>query len=145
MTRPARRACAGAVGRSAWPRCRSPAAAAEIGENHRRGRAGLPPLERYDEVLPRDYWEPAARLAKLAELGVDEAVLFPNYGLLWERRAARLAAGAARQHGGVEPLVRERRAGGAGAAASGGASDAARSRLVEAQLRRSAAPACAWR
>jgi len=35
--------------------------------------------------LPRDYWEPAARLAKLADLGLDEAVLFPNYGLLWER------------------------------------------------------------
>jgi predicted TIM-barrel fold metal-dependent hydrolase len=36
--------------------------------------------------LPRDYWEPAARLAKLSELGLDEAVLFPNYGLLWERK-----------------------------------------------------------
>lgn len=62
-----------------------PGRSAEIGESHRRARAGLPPLERYDEVLPRDYWEPSARLAKLAELGVDEAVLFPNYGLLWER------------------------------------------------------------
>ncbi|HSP96382.1 MAG TPA: amidohydrolase family protein [Candidatus Dormibacteraeota bacterium] len=62
-----------------------PGRSAEIGERHRRARAGLPPLERYDEVLPRDYWEPAARAAKLAALGVDEAVLFPNYGLLWER------------------------------------------------------------
>jgi predicted TIM-barrel fold metal-dependent hydrolase len=62
-----------------------PGRSTEVGEKHRRARAGLPPLERYDEVLPRDYWEPAARLAKLAELGVDEAVLFPNYGLLWER------------------------------------------------------------
>jgi hypothetical protein len=62
-----------------------PGRSAEIGEHHRRARAGLPPLERYDEALPRDYWEPAARLAKLADLGVDEAVLFPNYGLLWER------------------------------------------------------------
>jgi predicted TIM-barrel fold metal-dependent hydrolase len=57
----------------------------EIGEYHRRVRHGLPPLTSYDETLPRDYWEPAARLAKLADLGVDEAVLFPNYGLLWER------------------------------------------------------------
>jgi len=57
----------------------------EVGERQRRARAGLPPPERYDEVLPRDYWEPAARVAKLADLGVDEAVLFPNYGLLWER------------------------------------------------------------
>ncbi|MGH3055848.1 MAG: amidohydrolase family protein, partial [Gaiellaceae bacterium] len=41
--------------------------------------------ESYDAQLPRDYWEPSARLAKLSELGVDEGVLFPNYGLLWER------------------------------------------------------------
>jgi hypothetical protein len=57
-----------------------------IGERRRRERAGLPPLRRYDEALPRDYWEPAARVAKLAALGVDEAVLFPNYGLGWERK-----------------------------------------------------------
>jgi predicted TIM-barrel fold metal-dependent hydrolase len=57
-----------------------------IGERRRRERAGLPPLRRYDEVLPRDYWEPAARVAKLAALGVDEAILFPNYGLGWERK-----------------------------------------------------------
>jgi hypothetical protein len=62
-----------------------PGRSAEIGEHHRRARAGMPPLERYDDVLPRDYWDPAARVAKLADLGVDEAVLFPNYGLLWER------------------------------------------------------------
>jgi predicted TIM-barrel fold metal-dependent hydrolase len=48
-------------------------------------RRGEPPLARYDEVLPDDYWNPAARLSKLAELGVDEAALFPNYGLAWER------------------------------------------------------------
>ncbi|MFI5365075.1 MAG: amidohydrolase family protein [Candidatus Binatia bacterium] len=57
----------------------------EVGERHRRARAGLPPPEPYDERLPRDYWEPSARLAKLSDLGVDEGVLFPNYGLLWER------------------------------------------------------------
>jgi predicted TIM-barrel fold metal-dependent hydrolase len=62
-----------------------PGRSAEVGEKHRRARTGLAPLERYDDVLPRDYWEPAARLAKLADLGVDEAILFPNYGLLWER------------------------------------------------------------
>lgn len=56
-----------------------------VGERHRRARAGLPPAEAYDATLPRDYWEPAARAARLAALGVDEAVLFPNYGLLWER------------------------------------------------------------
>ena len=62
-----------------------PGQSAEVGVRHRRARSGLPPLERYDDALPRDYWEPAARLAKLADLGLDEAVLFPNYGLLWER------------------------------------------------------------
>jgi predicted TIM-barrel fold metal-dependent hydrolase len=62
-----------------------PGETAAIGERRRREREGLPPLVRYDEALPRDYWEPKARLAKLASLGVDEAVLFPNYGLLFER------------------------------------------------------------
>ena len=62
-----------------------PSRTAEVGERHRRARAGLPPPEDYDARLPRAYWEPRARLAKLRELGVDEGVLFPNYGLLWER------------------------------------------------------------
>ncbi|HVM95180.1 MAG TPA: hypothetical protein VMT89_02270 [Candidatus Acidoferrales bacterium] len=63
-----------------------PGRTGDIGENHRRFREGLPPRERYDEVLPRDYWEPAARRDKLTVLGVDEAVLFPNFGLVWERK-----------------------------------------------------------
>jgi predicted TIM-barrel fold metal-dependent hydrolase len=56
-----------------------------IGERRRREREGLPPLVRYDEALPLDYWNPAARAARLAGLGFDEAVLFPNYGLVFER------------------------------------------------------------
>ena len=56
-----------------------------IGERRERARQGLPPLARYDEILPDDYWDPSARLGKLDELGVDEAALFPNYGLAWER------------------------------------------------------------
>jgi predicted TIM-barrel fold metal-dependent hydrolase len=56
-----------------------------IGERRRRERERLPPLARYDEVLPKDYWDPSARAQKLATLGVDEAILFPNYGLVWER------------------------------------------------------------
>ena len=59
-----------------------------IGERRRREREGLAPLARYDEVLPRDYWDPAARAERLASLGVDEAMLFPNYGLVWERTLA---------------------------------------------------------
>lgn len=63
-----------------------PGKSAEIGEYHRRFRQGLAPLERYDDALPRDYWDPGARRDKLAELGLDDAVLFPNFGLLWERK-----------------------------------------------------------
>jgi predicted TIM-barrel fold metal-dependent hydrolase len=57
-----------------------------LGRQHERRRQGLPPEYGYDETLPADYWNPAARAAHLSTLGVDEAVLFPNYGLLWERR-----------------------------------------------------------
>ncbi|MGH9025592.1 MAG: amidohydrolase family protein [Acidimicrobiia bacterium] len=56
------------------------------GRHRQRRRQGLPPEYRYDEALPNDYWEPRARKRRLIGLGVDEAVLFPNFGLLWERR-----------------------------------------------------------
>ena len=56
-----------------------------IGARRQRVRDGLPPEARYDEILPADYWEPSARVARLDEIGVDEAALFPNYGLGWER------------------------------------------------------------
>src|SRR5438874_7851732 len=62
-----------------------PGDTAPLGRRRQRQRAGEPPEYSYDETLPEDYWEPSARVAKLKELGVDEAVLFPNYGLLWER------------------------------------------------------------
>jgi predicted TIM-barrel fold metal-dependent hydrolase len=52
-------------------------------ELHRRGE---PPEYRYDEALPLDYWEPAARADRVAAMGFDQAVVFPNYGLLWERK-----------------------------------------------------------
>jgi predicted TIM-barrel fold metal-dependent hydrolase len=58
----------------------------EIGERHVRAQRGEPPRARYDDALPADHWEPAARLGRLDAMGVDTAVLFPNYGLLWERR-----------------------------------------------------------
>jgi len=63
----------------------TPGETSAIGERRRCEREGLPPLARYDDALPRDYWDPGARAAKLAALGVDEAVLFPNYGLVFER------------------------------------------------------------
>jgi predicted TIM-barrel fold metal-dependent hydrolase len=62
-----------------------PGQTAEIGARRQRIRAGLPPESRYDDVLPRDYWDPAARAEKLASMGLDEAVVFPNFGLGWER------------------------------------------------------------
>jgi predicted TIM-barrel fold metal-dependent hydrolase len=59
---------------------------ASVGRHHARQRAGERSEYAYDESLPADYWDPAARVARLDELGVDAAVLFPNFGLLWERR-----------------------------------------------------------
>jgi len=57
-----------------------------IGERHRRQREHLGPEYGYDEMLPDDYWQPSARAKRISSMGLDEAVLFPNYGLLWERR-----------------------------------------------------------
>jgi predicted TIM-barrel fold metal-dependent hydrolase len=57
-----------------------------LGARHERARRGEPAEHRYDDVLPRDHWDPGARRDRLADLGLDEAVLFPNYGLLWERK-----------------------------------------------------------
>jgi predicted TIM-barrel fold metal-dependent hydrolase len=63
-----------------------PGDTASCGRLRQRRREELAPEYRYDDALPDDYWEPAARARRLADLGVDEAVLFPNFGLLWERR-----------------------------------------------------------
>jgi hypothetical protein len=59
-----------------------------LGEHRRRRREGAPAPYNYDEALPADYWEPSARVRRLDELGLGGAVLFPNFGLLWERRLA---------------------------------------------------------
>jgi predicted TIM-barrel fold metal-dependent hydrolase len=56
-----------------------------LGRHRTRVLGGRPPEYSYDEALPDDYWEPGARVAKLEAMGLDEAVLFPNFGLLWER------------------------------------------------------------
>jgi len=63
-----------------------PGDTASLGEHRQRRRRHLPPMYQYDETLPDHYWEPSARVAHLATMGLDEAVLFPNFGLLWERR-----------------------------------------------------------
>jgi predicted TIM-barrel fold metal-dependent hydrolase len=62
-----------------------PGETSALGTLHERIRAGRPPETRYDDELPRDYWDAAARAERLAAMGVDEAVVFPNFGLLWER------------------------------------------------------------
>jgi predicted TIM-barrel fold metal-dependent hydrolase len=49
-------------------------------------RRGDPAPYRYDELLPSEYWDPGARVRWLDDAGLDAAVCFPNYGLLWERR-----------------------------------------------------------
>jgi predicted TIM-barrel fold metal-dependent hydrolase len=56
-----------------------------LGTLHERIRTGLRPETHYDDDLPLDYWDAAARADRLAAMGVDEAVAFPNFGLLWER------------------------------------------------------------
>ena len=64
----------------------TPGDTGSIGALRTRAYAGEAPEARYDDLLPRDHWDPAARVAVLDGMGVDEAVCFPNYGLLWERR-----------------------------------------------------------
>lgn len=56
------------------------------GDHRRRYRAGEAAGYAYDDALPDTYWSPSARLRWLDEVGLDEAVCFPNFGLLWERR-----------------------------------------------------------
>ncbi len=56
------------------------------GQHRRRLRDGERSEYGYDESLPASYTDPTARVAWLDQAGLDETVLFPNYGLLWERR-----------------------------------------------------------
>jgi len=56
-----------------------------MGAYRERVRRGLPREVPFDEELPLAFFDPGARLAQLDQWGVDGAVLFPNYGLLWER------------------------------------------------------------
>jgi hypothetical protein len=62
-----------------------PGKTTELGRRRERQRAGLPREGNYDEELPRDYWDPAARADRLDAMGFDAAVVFPNFGLGWER------------------------------------------------------------
>ena len=83
-----------------------PGQTSELGDRRERIRAGLPPESSYDDDLPRDYWDASARADRLAEMGVDEAVVFPNFGLLWERTLDVDLGSLTAEHDRVEPLVR---------------------------------------
>lgn len=63
-----------------------PGDTAALGRRRERSRDNLPSEYNYDEALPAHYWEPSARAEHLTTMGLDEAVVFPNFGLLWERR-----------------------------------------------------------
>jgi predicted TIM-barrel fold metal-dependent hydrolase len=57
-----------------------------LGRRRRQRREQLRSDYDYDEMLPESYWEPSARVGQLDVMGLDGAVVFPNFGLLWERR-----------------------------------------------------------
>ncbi len=63
-----------------------PGDTAVLGRHRQRLRERLAPEYHYDEQLPAHYWDPSARASHLDVMGLDEAVVFPNFGLLWERR-----------------------------------------------------------
>jgi hypothetical protein len=86
-----------------------PAEVSKMGQYRQRVRQGLPPEVSYDEGLPREFWDPARRVQQLEDFGVSAAVVFPNYGLLWERPLKRRPRVHVGQHGSLEPLGRGRR------------------------------------
>jgi predicted TIM-barrel fold metal-dependent hydrolase len=57
----------------------------KMGEYRNKVRVGEKAEASYDELLPRAFWDPTARVDDLDRFGIDETVVFPNYGLLWER------------------------------------------------------------
>jgi predicted TIM-barrel fold metal-dependent hydrolase len=55
-----------------------------IGKERLRIEAGERAEATYDELLPPEYTDPKARVVALDAFGLDAAVVFPNFGLLWE-------------------------------------------------------------
>lgn len=62
-----------------------PARPDRIAEHRARLARREPASDPYGEPLPPSFSDAAARLTDLDEWGIDAAVLFPNFGLLWER------------------------------------------------------------
>ncbi len=63
-----------------------PERSALIGEDRLRRLRGERASASFDELVPDSYRLAGARLDSLDEFGLDAAVMFPNYGLLWEQR-----------------------------------------------------------
>ncbi len=61
-----------------------PGKASLIGKERLRMEAREPAEASYDELLPPEYTDPKARVTALDDFGLDAAVVFPNFGLLWE-------------------------------------------------------------
>jgi predicted TIM-barrel fold metal-dependent hydrolase len=62
----------------------TPGKASLIGKERLRMEAGEPAEASYEDALPLEYTDPKARVSALDGFGLDAAVLFPNFGLLWE-------------------------------------------------------------
>ena len=65
-----------------------PEQSARIGQERLRRLRGERAPASFEELVPDSYRMAGARLASLDAFGLDAAVLFPNYGLLWEQRLA---------------------------------------------------------
>jgi len=59
-----------------------------IGDDRLRRVQGERAPASFEELVPETYRLAGARLGAMDEFGLDGAVLFPNYGLLWENRLA---------------------------------------------------------
>jgi predicted TIM-barrel fold metal-dependent hydrolase len=55
-----------------------------IGDDRQRRLRGEHAPAAFEDLVPASYGTAGSRLASLDEFGLDAAVLFPNYGLLWE-------------------------------------------------------------
>ncbi|HWD55894.1 MAG TPA: amidohydrolase family protein [Acidimicrobiales bacterium] len=59
-----------------------------IGDDRLRRVRGERAPASFDDLVPDAYRSAGPRLSALDEFGLDAAVMFPNYGLLWEQRLA---------------------------------------------------------
>jgi predicted TIM-barrel fold metal-dependent hydrolase len=65
-----------------------PEDSAAIGRDHVRRTGGQRAEVTFEEQVPASYHSASARVESMDAFGIDTAVMFPNYGLLWERMLA---------------------------------------------------------